>query len=100
MKNEPKILIVGGGDTGLSALRIAELKEQHPDLVVVTLDEAKERGLTETFELKNYYKDLEPIVLKQANLDYGYSFGGGESKRAARRRKERESKKRGGKKLF
>ncbi len=100
MEKEPKVLFVGGGVSRPSTVRIAELKEQHPDLVVVTLDEAKERGLTESFELKNYHKDLEPIVLKQANYDYGYSFGDGESKRAARRRKEREAKKRGGKKFF
>ena len=48
---DKKVLIVGSGGGGLMAAKIAELQAQNPNMEVVTIEEAKERGLSQTFEI-------------------------------------------------
>ena len=56
-ETKKRVIIVGGGSVGKStvtsliAARLIELQKAHPDMLVVTLDEAKKQGLTETFEI-------------------------------------------------
>ncbi|OBX17741.1 MULTISPECIES: hypothetical protein [Bizionia] len=46
-----KVIIVGNDASGL----ISAVKELHPDSKVVTIDQAKELGLSETYEITNHY---------------------------------------------
>lgn len=46
-----KVLVVGSGGAGLTAAKIAELQAENPDMEVITIDEAKERGLSQTLEI-------------------------------------------------
>ncbi|MDX1350077.1 MAG: hypothetical protein R3279_07515 [Putridiphycobacter sp.] len=48
---DKKVLIVGSGRSELMAAKIAELQAQNPDMEVVTIEEAKERGLSQVFEI-------------------------------------------------
>jgi len=89
-EKEPKLIIIGGGHSGgLTAIRIAEIKAMHPNVEVVTFEEAKERGLAESFEYKAHppLPELQQIVLKD-NF-----FSGGKSNRNKRREAERKAKK-------
>ncbi len=64
-KKERGIMIIGGDPScGLTAMRIAEMKMHHPDLEVVSLEEAKERGLQESIAFKARPKLPEPEILQ------------------------------------
>jgi protoporphyrinogen oxidase len=78
---DKKVLIVGSGGGGLMAAKIAELQAQNPDMEVVTIEEAKERGLSQTFEIK-----AQPL------LDKRHYFKPPPT-RAERRKQERMNKK-------
>jgi hypothetical protein len=85
---EKKVLIMGDDNSGLMAAKIAELKSLHPDMEIVTLQEAKERGLSQTFEIKAPpIPDLSSIAIEPP------PFYKGESARAKRRKAERAKKK-------
>lgn len=91
MEKERGIIIVSSGyGAGLLALRLAEIKAANPNVEVVTIEEAKERGLSETFGYKARPQMPEPILLKQ-NV-FGFESGG-KSARNIRRENERKSKK-------
>jgi len=65
VEEKKKVLIVGNYDeNALLALRIAEIKSQNPNITIVTLDEAKEQGLSETFEITNTLQPLVQVTLK------------------------------------
>lgn len=88
MEKERGIIIVGSGnDAGLLALKIAELKLAHPSCEIVTIEEAKERGLTETYKITPPPK-LPALCEK---LDF---YSDGKSARNIRRENKRKSKKR------
>lgn len=85
---KPNVIIVGSGhDAGLLAMKIAEIKLENPNVEIVTLEEAKERGLTET------YKITAPPPLPELYLKDNL-FSDGKSARNKRREAERKSKKR------
>lgn len=45
--NSIRVLLLGGGDIGLAARVISEMREKHgPDVLFYTPEEAKEQGLT------------------------------------------------------
>lgn len=91
MGKERGIIIVGSGHgDDLLALRLAEIKAENPNVEVVTIEEAKQRGLSETFEYKALPQMPEPILLKQNVFGFG---SGGKSARNIRRENERKSKK-------
>lgn len=53
MKTKPNVIIVGSGlNAGLLAIKIAELKSENPNCEIVTIEEAKEKGLMPTYEIK------------------------------------------------
>ena len=85
---KPNVIIVGSGhNAGLLAMKIAEMKLENPNVEIVTLEEAKERGLTET------YKITAPPPLPELYLKDNI-FSDGKSARNKRREAERKSKKR------
>ena len=87
---KPNVIIVGSGhEAGLLAMKIAELKLANPNCEVVTLEEAKERGLTQRFEITapKPLSELQQVILKD-NF-----FSGGKSARNKRREAERNAKK-------
>ena len=87
---KPNVIIVGSEhEAGLLAMKIAELKLANPNCEVVTIEEAKERGLTQTFEIKapKPLPELQPVILKD-NF-----FSDGNSARNKRREAERKAKK-------
>lgn len=98
--NKPKVIIVGSGamgkDSALLALKVAELREQHPDLMVITndnFDETFKDGVykvEETFQFKAPLPlpELQPIIVN----DNFYIDG--RSARNKRREANRKSKKR------
>lgn len=84
---KPNVIIVGSGhDAGLLAMKIAEMKLENPNVEIVTLEEAKERGLTET------YKITAPPPLPELYLKDNF-FSDGKSARNKRREAERKAKK-------
>jgi FlaA1/EpsC-like NDP-sugar epimerase len=87
---KPNVIIVGSGhEAGLLAMKIAELKLANPNCEVVTLEEAKERGLIQTFEITA----PKPLPeLQQVYLKDNY-FSDGKSARNKRREAERKAKK-------
>lgn len=91
-EKERGVIIVGSGNCALAGMVIAELKQQHPNAQIVTVEEAKEKGLGESIVFKARENvPIEPIILNENH--YGVqSFG--LSKRAARRKAERDAKKR------
>jgi len=96
MKNEPKkILIIGAGEGGKTALLHQAMKEKFgDDVVLVTPEEAQAQGLKEDdFANIPRMKITAPPVFEVAKL-YGHEMSGRE-KRRERRKKERL--KRGGK---
>lgn len=54
-----KVLIVGSGSAGLTAARKVELMAKNLSMEVVTIEEAKERGLNQTFDVVS-----QPPLLK------------------------------------
>jgi hypothetical protein len=93
-EKERGVIIVGSGSFScdLASIAIAELKQQHPNIQVVTLEEAKEKGLSESIVFKARGNvPIQPIILKQNH--YGFESLG-LSKRAERRKAERDAKKR------
>lgn len=88
MEKERGIVIVGCGNHGLTALRMAEIKAAHPDLEVVTIEEAKERGLHQSYELK------APPPMPEIIIPVTPFHQTGISNRAARRKQERQARKR------
>ena len=91
-EKERGVIIVGSGNCALAVMKIAELKQQHPNVQVVTLEEAKEKGLYESFVIKAREKmPIEPIFIKENCYNFQT---GGLSKRAERRKSERDKKKR------
>lgn len=78
---EKKVIIIGGGGGGLLAARIAEEKLKNPEMEVVTIEEAKERGLTQSFKF-----EAPPM------LDYNNLFQPPPT-RKERRKQERANKK-------
>lgn len=82
------VIIVGSGhNSGLLAMKIAEMRLENPNVEIVTIEEAKERGLTET------YKITAPPPLPEIYLKDNF-FSNGKSARNERREAERKSKKR------
>jgi hypothetical protein len=91
---KPNVIIVGSGrDAGLLAMRIAELKSTHPNCEVVTLEEAKERGLMQTFPITapKPIPELEQVILKDNFFHDGKSS---RNKRREAKRKTMKCKKR------
>lgn len=87
---ELKIIIVGSGDNaGLLAIKIAEMKLQNPNVEIVTLEEAKKRGLAETYKIEAP-PPLPELYLKDTISSLG------KSARNKRREAKRKSKKRKG----
>jgi len=87
---KPNVIIVGSGhEAGLLAMKIAEMKLENPNVEIVTLEEAKERGLMQTFEITapKPIPELHQVVLKD-NF-----FSDGKSARNKRREAERKAKK-------
>lgn len=92
---KPNVIIVGSGhEAGLLAIKIAELKLANPNCEVVTIEEAKERGLAQTFEITapKPLPELQQVYLKD-NF-----FSHDKSARNKRREAERKAKK--GKRRF
>lgn len=84
---KPNVIIVGSGhDAGLLAMEIAELKLANPNCEVVTLEEAKEKGLTQTFEI------TAPKQFQELYFSDNF-FSDGKSARNKRREAERKAKK-------
>lgn len=54
-----KIAIIGNGSTGLMARSIAILQSEHPDVEIVTLDEARELSNSKTYQITNPYAKFE-----------------------------------------
>lgn len=75
-----KVLIVGSDDSGLMAAKIAELQAQNPRIKVVTIGEAKEHGLSQTFEI------TAPLLLPEIEFKP-------DPTRKERRKQERKNKK-------
>jgi hypothetical protein len=86
-----QIIAIGAGrDAEFLAARIAEIRAANPNVEVIIIDEAKERGLTKTFKIENRPLAIEPILIQST-----YAFeSGGISKRAERRKNERRKNKR------
>ena len=85
---KPNVVIVSSGhDTGLLAMKIAEIKLQNPNVEIVTLEEAKEMSLNETYKI-TASPPLPELCLKD-NF-----FSDGKSARNKRREAERKSKNR------
>lgn len=90
MEKERGIVIVGAGKPdGLLCMRMAEIKAAHPDLEVITIDEAKERGLHQSYEIKAHPPLPEILPYIDPCIP-----GKPHSSRAARRKAERDAKKR------
>lgn len=88
MDSKPKLILVGMGDAGESALHLAMLKEKHGDnIILVTPEEAKEQGLT-IEDLANVptHKYTATPVIKTQNSD----FKSGKENRRERRSKDRK----------
>lgn len=83
------IIVVSGHEADLLAMKIAELNLANPNCEVVTLEEAKERGLTQTFEIRapKPLPELQQVILKD-----NFSRDG-KSARNKRRESERKAKK-------
>lgn len=95
MENNEKergILIVGNvGQGTLTAVQLVKIKAAHPNIEIVTLEEAKNRGLQDTFIIENTMKKFDPHMLNSGS--YTDCFNTGFSSRAARRKAERDAKK-------
>jgi len=83
------LIIDSGHNAGLVAVQIAEIKAMHPNLEVVTSEEAKERGLTESIK----YKARPPLPELQQLILKDNFFSDGKSNRNKRRESERKAKK-------
>ena len=84
---KPNVIIIGSGhDAELLAIKIAEMKLENPNVELITLEEAKEKGLTET------YKITAPPPLPELYLKDNF-FSDGKSARNKRREAERKAKK-------
>lgn len=96
MEKEPKKILIIGPVEGKTALTHQMMKEKYgDDIVLVTLEEAKEQGLLpEDFANTPRFKITAPPVFETHKL-YGFEKTGRE-KRRERRKKERQLK-RGGK---
>ena len=83
-----KVVIIGGpGDKSvLAEIRIAKLQKAHPEVEIVSFDEAKELGLSQTFEFKAR-PELPKMFLRE------YDFRDFQNPRAKRRAAERKNKK-------
>jgi NADPH:quinone reductase-like Zn-dependent oxidoreductase len=79
---DKKVLIIGNGGVGLLASQIAEIKEKNPNVEVVGMEEAKERGLSQTFEIS-----APPIIDEKIYFQPPPT-------RAERRKQKRKNKKR------
>ncbi len=91
-EKERGVIIVGSGNCALAVMKIAELKQKHPNVQVVTLEEAKEKGLSESIVLKARENvPIQQIILKQNHYGFENLVL---SKRAERRKSERDAKKR------
>jgi uncharacterized spore protein YtfJ len=91
---KPSVIIVGSGhDAGLLAMKIAELKLANPNCEVVTIEEAKERGLTKTFTITapRIIPEIQQVHLKDNFLSDGRSA---RNKRREAERKAKKGKKR------
>ena len=83
------VIIVGSGhDSGLLAMKIAELKLDYPNCEVVTIEEAKEQGLTQTFK----FTAPPPLPIEQIYV-HDNPLNNGKSARNVRREAERNAKK-------
>lgn len=59
-----KIAIIGHGSSGLMAQRLAQLQNENPNVEIVTLDEAKQGGITDSYKLTRQFPifDQKPIT--------------------------------------
>ena len=89
-KKEIDVIVVGiDHDAGLLALKIAELKAANPNIEVVTIEEAKKRGIVESFPI-TAPKELPVIPYLHPNNNFYFD---GKSARNKRREAERKAKK-------
>jgi hypothetical protein len=86
MEQNKAMIIGGGGNNALTLKRIAELRTENPDIEIVSLNEAKEKGLSQTYEYKAPPQLPELVSLKD-------NFKGVKSARNKRREEERKAKK-------
>jgi hypothetical protein len=89
-----RVLLIGGGNEGLSALAIAHMKQQYgEDIIIVTPEEAKEQGLNMSdFVNTPSMKITAPPIMEQPMI-LGTPPSGKE-----RRRKRREEERKANKK--
>jgi hypothetical protein len=92
-KMAQKILIIGAGADAKDALLLAKMKEEHGnDIVLITLEEAKEQGL-ELKDIANIptIKITAPPIIPMMELG---EYKTGKEQRRERRAKERKLNKR------
>lgn len=90
-----KILIIGSGGAGKSALMLQAVKEKYgDDVVLVTPEEAKEQGLKpEDFGNLPSYKITAPPIMEQPMI-LGTPTSGKENRRERRKQERKANKKR------
>ena len=90
-----KILIIGAGGEGKSALMLQAMKEKYgDDIVLVTPEEAKEQGLKpEDFGNIPSYKITAPPIMEQPMI-LGTPPSGKEQRRKRREQERKANKKR------
>ena len=90
-----KILIIGSGGEGKSALMLQTMKEKYgDDIVLVTPEEAKEQGLKpEAFGNIPSYKITAPTIMEQPMI-LGTPPSGKEQRRKRREQERKANKKR------
>jgi GTPase SAR1 family protein len=86
-----KVIIVGSGDCGLTAMALSELKGKFPEAEVVTIEQAKERGLSESIEYKAR-PQLSPIEMMTAPYNNGHSLSSRNIRRKDKRNKNKKRK--------
>lgn len=94
---KPNVIVIGGHfDDGLLAIKIAEMKLQNQNIEVVTLDEAKERGIIIIDSISEYKapKPLPELIEPKLSTILTIGLPGhGKSSRNKRREAERKAKK-------
>lgn len=82
------IIVCSGHEAGLLAMKIAEMNLESHNVEVVTIEEAKEQGLTETFK----FTAPPPLPIEQIYV-HDNPINNGKSARNVRREAERKAKK-------
>ena len=90
-----KILIIGSGGEGKSALMLQAMKEKYgDDIILYTPEEAKEQGLTPAnFGNIPSYKITAPPIMEQPMI-LGTPHSGKEKRRKRREQERKDNKKR------